>query len=351
VFHDGTSHTVPVLLYQREVIVEVGAHDAVLVNADASGFYRVGYSPAAGAALSHLPSGAIAPIERYGLVDDAWAAVVAGGLDPADYLGLVNTFAADDDLSVWQRIIGTLAAIDHLLTDDARPAFAAWVAELLTPVLDRIGSDAGDNDEDRTRELRAAVFGALGTIANHAPTIERAPALLDDDTADPSLRGAAVGVVASVADADGFDDLVRRFQQAETPQDERRYSFALAGVPGRAEFDRLLDMTVDGTIRIQDAPFLLANALSNRRHGPRAWAHVVEHWDTIASTFPSNTLVYLVGGVRALSTRPIADEIAAFLADHPVPQGAKTVAQHLERLRVNVDLRARVVERVPAALG
>ncbi len=339
------------LLDSTEATVEVGAHDAVLVNADASGFYRVDYSTAAGAALTALPAGAVAPVERYGLVDDAWAAVVAGVLDPAEYLGLVRTFADDDDLSVWQRIIGTLHAVDNLLPDATRPAYTLWVTGLLAPLADRLGPDAAPDEDDRTRELRAAAFGALGTIAQHPPTTERAASLLDDDTADPSLRAAAVGVVASVADTDTFDDLVRRFQHAETPQDERRYSYALAAVPGLADFEKMLAMTIDGTIRIQDAPFVLSLAMGNRAHGPRAWTHVVDNWEFIESAFPSNTLVYLLGGIRSLSVQPLADEIEAFCLAHPVNQGARTIAQHLERLRVNVDLRARVTDRVPTALG
>ncbi len=351
VYHDGASRSVPVLLESPDAIVEVGAHDAVLVNADASGFYRVDYSPAAATALAGLPPGAVAPIERYGLIDDAWAALVAGVLDPAAYLDLVQTFVDDDDLSVWQRILGTLHAIDHLLADDARGAYAAWVRRLLGPLLDRLGPDPAAEEDDRTGELRAAAFGTLGTIGVDGPTIERAAALLDDESADASLRAAAVGVVASVADTGRFDDLVRRFRDAETPQDERRYSYALAAVPGLADFERLLAMTVDGTIRTQDAPFVLALAMGNRHHGPRAWTHVVDNWAFIVSAFPSTSMVYLLGGIRSLSIEPLAAEIESFCLEHPLDQGAKTIAQHLERLRVNVGLRARVRDRVPTVLG
>jgi hypothetical protein len=38
----------------------------------------------------------------------------------------------------------------------------------------------------------------------------------------------------------------------------------------------------------------------------------------------------------------VAADVLAFFADHEVPQGAKTLSQHLEMVRVNQALRSRV---------
>jgi hypothetical protein len=40
----------------------------------------------------------------------------------------------------------------------------------------------------------------------------------------------------------------------------------------------------------------------------------------------------------------VAAEIEDFFATHPVPQGALTLQQHLEKMRVNVALHAREAE-------
>jgi hypothetical protein len=52
-----------------------------------------------------------------------------------------------------------------------------------------------------------------------------------------------------------------------------------------------------------------------------------------------------------LSTPEQAADVEAFIAAHPVPQAAKTVEQHLERLRVNVALREREAAAVAAHLS
>jgi puromycin-sensitive aminopeptidase len=81
------------------------------------------------------------------------------------------------------------------------------------------------------------------------------------------------------------------------------------------------------------------------------WAFVKTEWDALNARLPDSAIPRMLGGITALSTPELADDVAAFLADHPVPQGAKMVEQALERLRVNVALRRREAERLAEALG
>ena len=80
----------------------------LLVNTEGTGFYRVRYAPGLLAALVAHAQSDLSPIERYGLVDDVWAGVLAGDKSAHDFLVLAEAFGAETDLSVWQRIIGGL---------------------------------------------------------------------------------------------------------------------------------------------------------------------------------------------------------------------------------------------------
>ena len=73
-------------------------------------------------------------------------------------------------------------------------------------------------------------------------------------------------------------------------------------------------------------------------------------WDEMVATFPDNAMPRMLGGITGLNTPELAADTAAFLAEHPVPQGALTVQQHLERQRVNVALREREGPRLAEAL-
>jgi puromycin-sensitive aminopeptidase len=138
---------------------------------------------------------------------------------------------------------------------------------------------------------------------------------------------------------------VSEFRAADTPQAEQRFLNALIEFPDRELFDRTLELART-EVRSQNAPFLLMGAMHHLDHGAAAWQYVSGHWDELTAKFPENSIPRLVGGIRSLSTAELADEVDAFLDAHPIPQGTLTVAQHRERMRINVALRAREGKRL-----
>ncbi|CAN5512228.1 M1 family metallopeptidase [soil metagenome] len=345
------------LLLDGEVL-EVDLPEApswVVVNRGGSGFYRVRYSPELLAALSD-GAAALEPIERYGLVDDTWASVLAGSTATPELLELLTRLGDEDDLSVWQRICGTLGSLDRLLDGADRDRFAREVRTLVGPALARLGVEPTAGETERTATLRATLFETLGVVGGDPAVHERAAALhaahdADPSSSDPSLVAAAVRVLAHVGDAGTFDEFLARSKAATTPQDELRYLGALADLPGVDLAERFCALTLTPEVRSQDGPYLLRRALHNRATGAAVWAFVASHWDAINERFPSQSIVRLLEGVRSLSTPAQAAEVHAFFAVHEVPQGAKSLAQHLERLRVNVALREREADRLAAALA
>ncbi len=328
----------------------------VVVNSGGSGFFRVRYAPDALRALTGRAAQELTPLERYGLVDDAWASVLAGTTRVGTYLELLRAATAEEnDLSVWQRISASLAALDRIVADGDRPRFAAFVRALVTPALHRLG-DPVAGEPDRTAALRGTLFEALGVLGADQSVRERARELHQrgadqPGSVDPDLFDAALRVVAAAGDASTYDDFLARSKRAGTPQETLRYLGALADLPAAELVDRFLGLTLTDEVRTQDAPYLLRRAIASREHGPRAWAFVHRNWDTVTARFPNNSIPRLLEGVRTLTDPAVAADVDAFLAEHPVPQGAKTVAQHLERMKVNVALRQREGATLADALG
>jgi hypothetical protein len=58
----------------------------------------------------------------------------------------------------------------------------------------------------------------------------------------------------------------------------------------------------------------------------------------------------MLAGVRALDDPKLADEVEAWLDAHPIPQGAKHIAQSREKLRINVAYRQREAEPLSSRL-
>ncbi len=323
----------------------------VTVNSGASGFYRDDPSPEALAAVASEGPGDRNAEERHGLVDDAWAATLAGSLDAPAYLDLVlRGFVGERDLTVWQAVAGTLAHLRRLVDADAAHRFC----ELVVAASDTAAADLGldppaDGENERTGELRATLLRLRGAVADHAATIEACRQRLDDP--DPTLAAAALSVVAAHGDAEDFAWVRGRFETASDPQTEQRHLAALADFGDPELVRTILEGTLDGAVRTQDGPYLVRRALLNRVCGPEAWDFLAEHWDRLLGIFPTNySLARMLEGVTALDRAELAARVHAFLAEHPLPQGAKQVAQHLERLNINVALRARESDRLAAAI-
>ncbi len=88
------------------------------------------------------PQAQLSDVERYGLVDDTWASVLAGATEPEAFVAMAEGFADEADVAVWRRIVGGLAEIDRCLAPGDRPAFQARVAAIVGPALERLGWDA-----------------------------------------------------------------------------------------------------------------------------------------------------------------------------------------------------------------
>jgi puromycin-sensitive aminopeptidase len=192
------------------------------------------------------------------------------------------------------------------------------------------------------------VLGADETVRARARELHAA-AVADADAVEPNLAAAAVSVVADCGGRDEWELFRERYRGAATPQEEMRYLYALARFHGDDLMADFLDMTL-GEVRTQNAPYVLGVSMANRDQGAQAWEFVRRNWETLNERFPSNSIPRMVQGVRTLTDPEVANDVFGFFAEHKVPQAAKTIEQHLERLRVNLALRERESERFSDSL-
>jgi puromycin-sensitive aminopeptidase len=347
--------TTTVLLDSSETTIPLADADlTVVVNAGGSGYFRVGYDDALRARLGPTALAQLTTLERYNLVDDAWAATVAGQLAPIDLLAFLEGFCDERDHAVWQAIVIALRGLGRLLDDGpGREAFQRRVRHLATPALTDLGEPAAA-ESGLTAKLRGLLVDTVGVLGGDAGVQARSREWYDAASAnpnavDPELAAAATTVVAATGDAATYDRLRERFLDAATPQEQLRHLYALA------EFDdpdlvlATCEFTMSGAVRTQNAPFALRAAIANRRHGALAWAFVRDHWAEADATFPPATMIRMVDGVKFLNTPELVDDVAAFFADHPMSD--QRLGQILERQRINARLRTISGESFAAQLA
>jgi len=327
--------------------IEVPLDDgAVIVNSGGHGFFRVAYSPELLARIDRRTLSSASTIERYNLVDDAWNAVVSGRLTADAYLSFLDSYVDERELAVWQVVANGLRSLGRLLDESAFESLRAHVRRLVTPALDELDWEPSVDEDDLRGKLRGLLVTLMAINGGDTASIERCRDLYrrshdDARSVHPELVAAATTVVATFGDTDDYDDMVRRFVGAENPQEQLRHLYALAEFDSAELIARTCEMAFGSDVKTQNAPFLLARCIANRRHGRQAWEFVRRRWDEANARFPSNTIVRMIDPVKLLNSDEVEADVQAFFAEHPIPQAAKTLDQVLERQRVNVALRRR----------
>jgi puromycin-sensitive aminopeptidase len=345
---DGWSETRSLLLADADVTTEVPAGARVVIDAGGEGFYRVAYPTEWRAEL--LTSGTLRALERFSIVDDTWAAVLAGKTRAADVLGLARRLRDEDDLVVWRLLTSVMRSLARVVDGDALAALRGEVGLVLEPAAARLGWEPAAGDDARTRQLRGIVLDALGTLVEDPAVIARACDTYAAAGVDPDVAAAYVSIAATAGDGATFDDYVARADAASTPQEQLRFLYALGTFRTEELVLRAVDLALSDGVRPQNGPFLVQRALRNRRHGPAAWVRVRERWTEVRDRFSSSLVPRLLEGTTWLVDGPSRADVPRFLEANPVPEGARVIAQHLERQRVHGAVVDRERDRLSAAL-
>lgn len=335
-----------------ETEVELPAQaDWVKLNRGQSGYYRVFYEDdAAWHALGEAAAtGALTPLDRYGIIADLRAFVLAGQLPLARYLDYISTYATgEEDPVVLGEIAGALTAFDALLPQNDRIRQA--VDLLLLPQRDKLLEDPR-HDEPYERVLlrepllRALSFfedaDALAWLLNRAEAI-RSGAEVHPDLAPPALE-------AACAAGDDFVGWAReQIASAETPEGRRiQLTRALAASRNESRLAELLSFVME-TVPARNRIHFFRGAPGNPALARALWPWLREEREALSQMHP----YHLASTVTA--TVPYAGlgreaEIRDFLGAAPggagggpglpITAGVRDLA--LERLEVNRRLVAR----------
>ncbi len=343
----GKTNTSRMLLTEKDTTVPLpNDWESILLNEGGHGFYRVRYASDLLSRLLNAGIDRLAATERFNLINDAWAATVAGLMPLTDYLDLTARFTAERDKNVWAVLLDSFSFLNRIITVEDRPALEAFVRGRVGPAVAALGWVPRNGESEGTKQLRGELIGAQGRLGND-PAIQRHAAELyrayrNDATAvDPNVIPSLVAILAHTGDATRYDEFNERFRTAATPQEERRYLFSLAAFQPKALLERTLVRTISGEIRTQDAPFLVSAILGNVYGRELAWAFVKTNWEKMDQLFPKQGLRRMCGGIVSLATPELERDVREFFASRQIDLGGKTLEQYLEHLRITVAFRER----------
>jgi puromycin-sensitive aminopeptidase len=352
---DGVREQRFILRRPRETVRLEGA-TWFFPNAGGRGFYRFAFASAVEGDLLDQGIAQLSAEERLALLDDLWALVRHGKATLATFLHRVETLRGEEDRAVLASIADALTWLANYAVRDAteRP-FARMVEELFRPILNTTGWRPADSEDSDVREKRTRAIGMLGLYARAEDVRAEAQRLvrahLDDrERLHPDVAGTVVAVAATTGDARLWDRYVARMQRAQATdaQEESRFRQGLVFFEDPVLARRTAEAVFSPLIRVQDRGIMLIPMLQFRRTRLIAWSVVKEHWDTDVANAEAAPLLKqsMVNAVSQLAQRGLAEEAAAFLQKKKTPDVAETVAQALERLRVNTAAAERLADEL-----
>ena len=356
---DGVREHRSILSSERGTIRLPGAR-WFFPNGGGRGFYRFRFASAfegdrLDAGIAHL-----AAEERLALVDDLWAIARHGKATLAMFLARLETLRGEEDRAVLAAIADSLSWLGNYAVRDAteRP-FARLVDDLYRPILDAAGWTPRESDDTDTREKRTRAIAMLGFHARAQDIRNEAQRRVRDhlelrERLHPDVAGTVIAVAATIGDNALWERYVARMQQAQATdtQEEARFRQALIFFEDPELARRTAEAIFSPIIRVQDRGLMLIPMMQNRRTRLAAWEAVRAHWDTdVAGTEMAPLLKQgYVTAISQLTQRGLADLAAAFLEAKRTPDIQETVAQSLERLRINTAAAQRLADELEAAL-
>ena len=91
--------------------------------------------------------------------------------------------------------------------------------------------------------------------------------------------------------------------------------------------------------------------MAHRENGHVAWEALRQRWTEAVERFPANTIVRMLDSLRLQDRPETVTDVQGFFAEHSVPVGEKTLAQILERQRVNAAVRKRETDVLATELA
>jgi puromycin-sensitive aminopeptidase len=340
--------TVQLLLASEPVRLSVGTALPV-VNAGGSGAYRVRYRGDLYARITSNLS-ALEAIERFNLVADTWACVLAGSSPLSDFLSLATRVGAggEEDPDVWSAVIEALGLLHAVAAPQASQDFAAFTRRLVGPALRRVGWEAVAVESSARSRARAKFILALGTVGNDSWVQTQAMTAFRTAVATGAhLPAASASEVLRVVVAAGarpeFEAVREHYRHPSDPIDEQRHLMALSATRAPELVAELLAMSLD-EVRPSDAAHLLRSMLQNLAAGDATWRFITDRWEQVVRRLPELSFTSMVAGVASLlqvdgnGALSTAERATDFMRAHPLPDQQQLVDQSLELLAVHVRL-------------
>jgi aminopeptidase N len=309
----------------------------IKLNHNQSGFYRVTYNASHIERLSNLVQrGKLTPLDRLGILSDAFETAKAGYADTTLALKLLEAYKDEDNSAVWDIIAGNLVSIRTVMNDEElREAMKPYIRKLTATQLKRLGWKPHKNESYFDSLLRPTIIG-LAASADEPDVlaeIDRLYATMKQPEDIPAdLRSIVYVTVARRGGKEVFERLLALHNDSTSSEERLRLCDALTNFTQPTLIKRALDLIMTDAIRTQDAMYWVAYSFMNRYAREITWDWMTSHWDWFAKNLGTDLAFgrMPIYAARVYSDRAFLKKYTSFFEKVTAPMLDRSIKQGIE---------------------
>jgi aminopeptidase N len=329
---------------KTEQIPNVPADQAMKLNVDGAGNYRVQYDTASWKLLLGTLH-ALSAADRVNLLSDAWALVQANRAPLSQYLHLISKLPVQAELAEREQIMNTFEKIDQLLIGtDAQASFEEYARSVLRPVFDTLGWKPKKEEPARISTLRADLVKTLGFLDDKtiiAGCRERFQKYLHDPTSlPPDLRLPVFEVVGRYADETAWSKLHGLGRKTTNIEEKQIYYEALSQTHDPKLIRRALQIALTDELPTSRALHMVTRVARDSGHPEIAWDFAKTHMkELLAKADALGVLRYAPSLFTFFSDPARITELQTYAQKNLRPESKKAVAQAVDEIGFRADLK------------
>ncbi|HXV65979.1 MAG TPA: M1 family metallopeptidase [Nitrosopumilaceae archaeon] len=314
-----------------------------LVNSSKQGFLRVKYDEDLLSILKPLVENKqIKHIDRWNIQNDLFAICVSGNESISTYLDFSEAYVDEENYLSCVNVANNLNFLYFLsfhesFVDDIKKYSQNYFRHLF----DRLGWDAKKDEKHTDTLLRAMVITVLGKL-NDKEILDEANKRFNayikkQITIKPDLLEVIFSLVAWTGDEEIFEKLVCLYRKSPTQEEKLRILSALCFFKNEKILLKTLKFILGKEVRSQNLALPIIRTASNPYAKTFMWPWLKQNWKSLSKKFGKGNPIAnrIVASISLFADDTMQKEIKNFFKKNPSPGTEMTLAQTIERIRIN----------------
>eukprot|EP01118_Nematostelium_gracile_P012838 TRINITY_DN4754_c0_g1_i2.p1 TRINITY_DN4754_c0_g1~~TRINITY_DN4754_c0_g1_i2.p1 ORF type:complete len:947 (-),score=202.94 TRINITY_DN4754_c0_g1_i2:66-2906(-) len=321
----------------------------LIANLEGTGFYRVRYTGVLRQNLLNRlinDSASVPAASRCAIMSDQFAMVLTKMMPVNEILDFIGLLQNEQDYTVWAASLSGIAKLTKLI--ELQPFFGDfedYMLQLVTPAVNYVGFNVGDNDSHTKKLLRpiilryAAVFGdtSVQTWAKEIFT----QFMVNGSYIHPDLRSVVYNTAVENGGEIEYNFLLQRAVSTQVAAEKTKCLQALSKTKLPYLLQKTLQISLDSKyVRPQDTISVISYVASNVYGQQLAWNFVKSNIDYFTKRYGISAGAAIGRLIKACTSDFNSDiqlqEVEDFVTAHPIREGSSAVEQSLEQIRSNI---------------